>query len=256
MEADEALAKLLLEEEKVAEEKRREKDEQDNSCTICYEHLFSQSKNGPAHLKNCNCVLHLDCVRPHIQAQLERNLLEFTCPNADCTKLISPSDLKYILSSEELNRYNRLCVSRAVDGNSEMSWCLTPGCNYAFVKDNQPKFSCPLCFKNYCIECKVEYHQGKSCAEYKAENFDPNADPDEVKKFKNELKLKQCRQCQRWIEKNHGCNHMTCFCGAEFCWLCGANYEPRECECEQFDSDYYGSEDLNNSNDDLDYGQE
>ena len=41
----------------------------------------------------------------------------------------------------------------------------------------------------------------------------------------NAAKAKQCRQCKFWVQKNEGCDHMTCRCGHEFCYICGADYQ-------------------------------
>jgi hypothetical protein len=35
-----------------------------------------------------------------------------------------------------------------------------------------------------------------------------------------------CPRCRATIERSAGCNHMTCHCGHEFCWLCGEPYTP------------------------------
>ncbi|KAJ3183150.1 hypothetical protein HK101_009879 [Irineochytrium annulatum] len=45
---------------------------------------------------------------------------------------------------------------------------------------------------------------------------------------------KLCRQCGAGINRNHGCAHMTCVCGYQFCWTCGAGWVPRGCSCELF----------------------
>lgn len=51
--------------------------------------------------------------------------------------------------------------------------------------------------------------------------------PEEQKEFINFAKgahMKQCPSCKFWVEKNKGCDHMTCRCGYEFCFRCGAKY--------------------------------
>ena len=42
---------------------------------------------------------------------------------------------------------------------------------------------------------------------------------------------KQCPKCHKYIEKNQGCNHMTCRkeaggCSYEFCWICLSEWGP------------------------------
>jgi hypothetical protein len=43
--------------------------------------------------------------------------------------------------------------------------------------------------------------------------------------------FKTCPACKKDIQKNGGCNHMTCRCGHEFCWLCMANWHPSHYSC-------------------------
>merc|ERR1711964_584253 len=40
---------------------------------------------------------------------------------------------------------------------------------------------------------------------------------------------KPCPSCNNPIQKDDGCNHMTCTCRHEFCWTClGPYYEPKK----------------------------
>eukprot|EP01013_Petalomonas_cantuscygni_P004953 TRINITY_DN1541_c0_g1_i3.p1 TRINITY_DN1541_c0_g1~~TRINITY_DN1541_c0_g1_i3.p1 ORF type:complete len:824 (-),score=93.19 TRINITY_DN1541_c0_g1_i3:1093-3564(-) len=44
--------------------------------------------------------------------------------------------------------------------------------------------------------------------------------------FKQGL-AKRCPICSVWIEKNGGCDHITCLvCGSDWCWSCGRNWPP------------------------------
>lgn len=68
------------------------------------------------------------------------------------------------------------------------------------------------CGRTYCILCGNYAHQGTLCPA-----------PREVLKWIN-AHAKQCPNCGVVIQKNGGCNHMTCRppggCRHEFCWVC------------------------------------
>ena len=41
--------------------------------------------------------------------------------------------------------------------------------------------------------------------------------------------MKKCLRCRFWIQKNQGCNHITCICKNEFCYICGKKW--KTCDC-------------------------
>lgn len=49
-------------------------------------------------------------------------------------------------------------------------------------------------------------------------------DNNEVDFFENNLHYRQCRKCKTIIELNQGCNHMTCKCSHQFCYICGKDW--------------------------------
>ena len=46
--------------------------------------------------------------------------------------------------------------------------------------------------------------------------------------------IKQCPQCNVGIEKIDGCNHITCKCGKDFCFICGSSYRHKRIHCDLF----------------------
>jgi E3 ubiquitin-protein ligase RNF14 len=75
---------------------------------------------------------------------------------------------------------------------------------------------------------------------------------DEVESAEWMLKhTKPCPNCSTSVEKNGGCNHITCrHCNFEWCWLCNCKYQPGHYRkgsgtgCEQFSQDFFDELDL------------
>merc|ERR1712048_754982 len=124
--------------------------------------------------------------------------------------------------------------------------------------------SCPECDTSFCKECGQEPHEhiGDCLTYLKHEHkqrwlcilINEDNDKELQDKITNEEEQKkadekeaeiekeigrlfeqkncqQCPHCLVWIEKNGGCDHMTCrHCCGEFCWTCQAEWSThREC---------------------------
>jgi len=45
----------------------------------------------------------------------------------------------------------------------------------------------------------------------------------------------RCYGCRRVVELRSGCNHMTCMCKSQFCYVCGMKW--KTCNCDQWDEE-------------------
>lgn len=139
-------------------------------------------------------------------------------------------------------------------------WCPRAHCEYpAILHDGvQGRLaSCGRCGFVFCCECNQAWHGLLPCANLaqRWRNGDEEVRASLTKKYGEKLldelqsgewirsNTKPCIRCNTAIEKNGGCNHITCNkCGAEWCWLCSAKYEPghfRNGSCEQFSDDFF-----------------
>ena len=74
----------------------------------------------------------------------------------------------------------------------------------------------------FCSKCLKNWHGNEKCKNEVDKDFE---------KWKNAKKVKKCPRCKFYIEKNEGCNHMTCTsCRYEWCWICQKEYTPNHYE--------------------------
>ncbi|KAF4983168.1 hypothetical protein FDECE_17362 [Fusarium decemcellulare] len=84
--------------------------------------------------------------------------------------------------------------------------------------------SCPLCPQKTCVHCATQSHTGL-CPE--------DATSQELLQLAQDEGWQRCKACGVIVQLNQGCNHITCRCGAEFCYKCGETW--KTCECAQWD---------------------
>ncbi|CAD8120162.1 unnamed protein product [Paramecium sonneborni] len=131
-------------------------------CSICLDIIeFSQII-----MLTCIHQFHHECINQHCLTQIQSRSFPIICPIIECKENINYSDLKEILEDKALQTYQKFTFQQYVDTHSdEYSWCPTPDCQYVFIAGS-PQFNCPVCNKEYCLSCKVEYHQNLTCQEY------------------------------------------------------------------------------------------
>lgn len=75
---------------------------------------------------------------------------------------------------------------------------------------------CMACHVLVCLLCKELVHPGEKCEE--------NKNTTRLRELAKEKEWQTCSKCRRIVERIDGCLHMTCLCGFEFCYRCGAEY--------------------------------
>jgi hypothetical protein len=166
----------------------------------------------------------------------------------------SCKEIEDSVAAKDVAEYNRLCQRKIVDlltleartgkrhRDHFVVFCETHGCQHAegFIHHRIPRTSevrfrvRPECRAGhpYCVGCAHAQHEGPC-----------NADDEESRKLAETPGCKLCPGCKAVIQKNEGCNHMTCAsCGQNFCWLCLMTFSQSEVfllhgGCSQFGED-------------------
>lgn len=101
-----------------------------------------------------------------------------------------------------------------------MRWCPRPGCDFCAENVGQSgnEVQCPCGFL-FCFKCGGPGHRPCNCKQVETWNKKNKDESENVTWIL--ANTKPCTKCTKPIEKNQGCNHMTCRqCGHEFCWMC------------------------------------
>ncbi|KAF9181745.1 hypothetical protein BGZ50_005345 [Haplosporangium sp. Z 11] len=148
------------------------------------------------------------------------------CPESGCPAIVDEPTIVAAVAPDTLARYRVLQDRAYVSDLDNLRWCPAPNCEYAVdcrlphssLATVVPTVLCD-CGSKFCFGCGLGDHQPAPCGLVKLWQK-KCADDSETANWIS-ANTKECSKCQSTIEKNGGCNHMTCRkCKYEFCWVC------------------------------------
>jgi len=198
-------------------------------CGICLE-TFPSDAIRSSWCRHSFCI---NCWNQYVDAHIDdHNCFKLKCPEPSCNAAVDEDMIQQLASESRKIKYNQFFFRSYVENNNNMKlkWCPAPDCCHAISYElpyhhNSGSsrinydVTC-LCYHSFCWNCGEEAHTPVNC-EIVAKW---------MKKTSSEFKIttsgwiiantKRCPKCKTPIEKNNGCNHMSCKCGIKFCWLC------------------------------------
>lgn len=189
-------------------------------CAICLEHhpLDDFIWLDCGHNEYCREQLQ-EMVNGAINDQNSTTLL---CPHEGCRAHFTQNDIRRIFNYnwEQADTIDRIRARERILRDPNGRECTTPNCRHVYIfQAPAHRMRCPECRAQYCSDCRMLHNVNITCAAARA-NIAVHTGDDAAGWLANN-EVKQCPQCQNGIEKNEGCNHMTCVrCRHEFCWVC------------------------------------
>ena len=201
-------------------------------CYICYNPI---SQSTPIELECCGLKMHYKCLKDYIESVVNNKGGRITLNQLSCLLCKNPmkhksannllietnnlyENLKEI-SLEQLRKDEKLHDPAVLDKDGEFY-------------NNPSEYAMKIYAFYLCYDCNKPYYFGTNqCADdqKEEENDDKHrelrvcskCDTKRFNKYKGETEIKPCPKCERFIEKDGGCNYVKCICDAEWCWVCG-----------------------------------
>ncbi|KAF1850949.1 uncharacterized protein K460DRAFT_302543 [Cucurbitaria berberidis CBS 394.84] len=167
------------------------------------------------------------CIQKMLKAKVvERQLTEaeLACPFPDCDHVLDYMALKMTVTKAAFEQYDTALAKRLLSADEFYIACLSRKCGMYFSiegcksdKRGKQKIACPYCEYEICSKCNRPWKSHGTDGCNKAKEKEDRASEKMVKA----LGAKPCPQCGLNIQKNGGCDHMTCqHCRQHFCWQC------------------------------------
>ncbi|XP_054777842.1 E3 ubiquitin-protein ligase RSL1 [Prosopis cineraria] len=216
------------------------------SCSICCE-----DKPLPIMITmKCSHKFCSHCLRAYVDGKVQSCQVPIRCPQPRCKYYISTAECRSFLPFTSFESLEKALAEANV---SDRIYCPFPNCSVLLdpreclsarasssSQSDNSCVECPVCQRFICVDCEVPWHSSMSCDDYQnLPEEERDASDITLHRLAQNKRWKRCQQCRRMIELTQGCYHMTCWCGHEFCYSCGAEYRDGQqtCQCVFWDED-------------------
>jgi ariadne-1 len=190
-------------------------------CSICYEKCVVTMMRWVS----CGHPFCVVCWEMYVSVAIEDGpgCLMLRCPEPGCGAVVDRDMIDLVALGEDKERYSRYLMRSYIENNRRSKWCPGADCECAveFSGGGELEYdvSC-LCNNQFCWNCMEDAHRPVDCVTVSKWSLKNKSEAENTTWML--VNTKPCPMCNRPIEKNQGCMHMTCRppCKHSFCWLC------------------------------------
>ncbi|KAJ3012038.1 UNVERIFIED_CONTAM: hypothetical protein HDU68_001408 [Siphonaria sp. JEL0065] len=196
-------------------------------CSICFDNDLESTLSLSCGHRYCS-----ECYAHSLQIKImDFGTWKLKCLDPACKRAIDERVVKSLVSPETNTRYQKLLLEQYVISKGFM-WCPGAGCEkaaeykrleYVDLDPVVPIVECN-CGEEFCFACKQADHRPSTCKIVK--DWMKKKVEDSATIGWLQSNTKDCPKCNSPIEKNGGCNHMSC---RKFCWVCLGNWAGHSC---------------------------
>ena len=194
------------------------------TCAVCYEDIVLKKELFSLKCEHKFCI---SCVKDYLEIKIkEGEVLRLFCPQSGCEQRFALQQIEQLMDKEQVGKYLKFRENIIVNKDKNLRWCPIADCGQFVRKQGRSNRVGCECGFAICFKCGNQWHGGH-CADQIDRQY---------KAWAKEQNVQRCPKCSIPIQKDEGCNHMTCrMCYYQWCWVCGMKYS-----YSHYDSSFFG----------------
>ncbi|CAD8122573.1 unnamed protein product [Paramecium sonneborni] len=192
----------------LTQKKSLKEQDQQNACSIC-----GSNNAVKIQLLECEHKFCKNCYKDYLEDKIKNaKINNIYCLQEGCITKFPESVIKETVSETKFAQYLFFKYKLEIENDMNKKWCPAKGCDLFVERNPKQNIVICKCGASVCFNCGQIAHQGLLCEQ---------AIEDDFRNAINKYSIKYCPGCKAHVQKNAGCNHMTCIqCHFQYCWVC------------------------------------